>query len=232
MPFRFHIMKRAIATLLLALATVASGKPRVEFRDFSQKGPDYRPLENVRLAADDVTYAGSEQIEILGKSYLAIKYSMVAKIRVQTLCAIGTVNTEVYETFPANFDILVVDDKSRILHDSYVHSMYALWSRKELYSGEWYFDFGIKDDRYVIAAMPDLVDKKGFYFIWVNGRVIKFVFNGFRDKDAGGWGVMDSFTSDNLRIRIGDAEFRAYQYPLSARKKFLKLYRAGFFRTA
>jgi hypothetical protein len=110
--------------------------------------------------------------------------------------------------------------------------MYDLWSRKELFSGEYFFDFSVKNNNYVLSVMPDLVNVKSFYFIWVNGRAVKVAFKGFRDKEKGGWGVMDGFTTDNLRIRVADAEFRAYQYPLRPHKKFLDLYKRGFFSSA
>jgi hypothetical protein len=222
------MMKRMkVVFLLLSLALQsAAGESRIEFRDFSQKGAEYKSLENLRFADADVTYSGDESINILGEQYSASKYSMSATVRVQTVCAIGTVNTEVYQRVTASFEIFVVEDKDKSIHDAFVKTIYDLWSRKELYSGESFFDFSAKGSHYVLTSMPDLVN---FYFFWVNGRMVKIVFKGFREKQQQGWGVMDSFTADNLRIRVADAEFKAYQFPLSPQKKFLKLYREGFF---
>ncbi|MDT5123995.1 MAG: hypothetical protein QOC96_3477 [Acidobacteriota bacterium] len=206
-------------------------KSRNEFRDFSQKGANYKPLENLRFAADNIIYSGTEQISVFGKDYLASKFSLIVNVKVQTLCAIGSINTEVYEQVPADFEVFIVDDKDRNIHDTYIREMYGLWNKKELFSGEYFFDFSIKGNNYVLSSMPSLVNVNSFYFVWVNERVVKVVFKGFRDKAKGGWGVMDSFTSDNLRIQIADAEFKAYQYPLRPQKRFIELYKKGFFKS-
>jgi hypothetical protein len=219
-----------VVFLLLALTLQsAAGESRIEFQDFSQKGADYKPLENLRFAKADVTYSGNEQIDILGKQYSASKYLISATVKVQTLCAIGTINTEIYQHVPASFEIFVIEDKDKNIHDAFVQTIYDLWSRKKLYSGESFFNFSTKGKHYVLTSMPGSVNIKGFYFFWVNGRAVKIVFKGFQEKRQGGWGVMDGFTDDNLRIKVADAEFKAYQFPLSPQKKFLKLYREGFF---
>jgi hypothetical protein len=223
-----RVIKVAFLMSLLVVQAVAE-RSRSEFRDFSQKGADYKPLENLRFTADNITYSGTEQINILGKPYLASKFSLAVKVKVQTLCAIGEVSIQRYEQVPADFEIFVADDKDRSIHDTYIREMYDLWNKKELFSGEYFFDFSIKGNNYVLTSMPDLVNVKSYYFIWANERAIKIVFKGFRDKAKGGWGMMDSFTSDNLRIQIADAEFKAYQYPLRPQKRFLELYKQGFF---
>jgi hypothetical protein len=154
---------------------------------------------------------------------------LTTKVKVQTLSAIGAgKELQVYELKPANFEIFVIEDKDKTIHNAFVQTMYDIWSKKQLYSGEYFFDFNTKDNEYALTAMPDLVNVKEFYYIWVNGRVIKVVFKGFQE-ESGGWGVMDSFTSNNLRIKIANTEFKAYQFPLGFRKSFLKLYKAGFF---
>lgn len=60
------IVKVVFLLFSLALQT-AVGESRIEFRDFSQKGTEYKSLENLRFAAADVTYSGDEQINILSK---------------------------------------------------------------------------------------------------------------------------------------------------------------------
>ena len=174
-----------------------------------------------------MSYSGSEQINVLGQPYLASKYSLTATVKVQTLCAIGTINTEVYERVSANFEIFITEDIDRFVHNAFTRTMFDIWGKNELYSGEYFYDFSIKGSDYLLTAMPNLANVKDFYFLWVNGRVVKIVFKGFQNGE--GWGVMDSFTSDKLRIRLSDSEFKAYQFPLSAKKRFVKLYKSGFF---
>ncbi|MCM3874616.1 MAG: hypothetical protein ND895_28310 [Pyrinomonadaceae bacterium] len=180
---------------------------------------------------EDVSYSGLESIEILDKSYSSVKYEVYAEVEVQTFCAIGTTTTEVYETVPTKWHIFVVNDPGRTVHDSLVQSMYDLWNRKELFSGQWFYFFGMDKSNYLLTAMPGSVNVKGFYFVWVNGRVMKFQFAGFDKKDQGGFGQVDSFTKNNLRIKLGDAEVEAYRFPLTAEKHFLRLYRKGYFRS-
>ncbi|HEX8844841.1 MAG TPA: hypothetical protein VF791_09375 [Pyrinomonadaceae bacterium] len=233
-------MRRVVIPGLLALSLfachifplqTAAGKTPDELQDFSQKGAVFKSLEDLRLSASAISYSGTEQISFMGKSYPASNFSLTTKVQVQTLCAIGTVSTEVYERVPADFEISVVEDRDKSIHDAFVRAIYGLWSSKELYSGEHFFDFGMKGNQYFLTSMPGSVNLEGFYYVWVNGRLVKIVFKGFQNKGQGGWGVMDGFTADNLRIRISDAEFRAYQFPLRHQKRFLKLYQAGFFNT-
>jgi len=186
------------------------------------------------LAAPDIAYAGSVETDVFGKLYRASKYSLVPLVEVQTLCAIGAVNTEVYERVPANFEIHVVEDKDRGIHDEMARKMYDIWNRKEIYSGEYYYWFNAKDAEYSLTALHRSENLSGLnsqYFIWVNERLIKIAFKGFVNKEQGGWGVVDSFTSDNLRIWLAGAEFKAYKFPLKVEKKFLELYKKGFFKT-
>jgi len=222
------LLRGALFIVLLTASGAAKG-PRLEFRNFSSKGPDYKALENLRLAAPDIAYAGIVETDVFGKLYKASKYSLIPLVEVQTLCAIGAVNTEVYERVPANFEIHVVEDEDRGIHDEMARKMYEVWNRKEIYSGEYYYWFNAKDAEYAMTALPDRAEVNGLYFIWVNKRLIKITFKGFVKREQGGWGVMYGFTSDNLRIWLAGAEFKAYKFPLKVEKKFLELYKKGFF---
>lgn len=204
--------------VLLAL-TCANGQAKLSFQDFSDKFPN---LAGLRLATSDVVDLGKDSIDIFGKTYAASKYSFSTTITVQT------VSTGIYEKVPAKFEIFVAEDESNAVRDKVIESMYGIWSRKELYSGEYFFDFISKDSNYSLTVMPDLVNVKGYYYIWLDGRLVKILFAGFQ-KVSGGWGVMDSFTADNLRIDLGRSTFKAYNFPLGVRKSFLKLYKAGYF---
>jgi hypothetical protein len=222
------LLRVALSIVLLTASGAAMG-PRLEFRNFSSKGPEYKALENLRLAAPDIAYAGIEETDVFGKLYRASKYSLVPFVEVQTLCAIGAVNTEVYERVAANFEIHIVEDEDRSIHNEMARKMYDIWNRKEIYSGEYYYWFNAKDGAYALTALPDSVNVKGLYFIWIKNRLIKITFKGFVNKEQGGWGVVDGFTADNLRIWLAGAEFKAYKFPLKVEKKYLELYKKGFF---
>ena len=221
-------------SLSLLFIDLAVGKQAENFRDFSHKGSDYASLENLRFAAADIQYSGSEMVDILGKPYSASRYALKATVTVQTLSALGaTTEMSVYEKRPADFDIFVVEDGARSIHDAFVTQMYATWKNKKLFSGDYFFDFRIKkEDRYVLTAMPDLINVKSYYFIWVNGRAVKIVFKGFESDVQDGWGVMDSYTSEAFRISVDGSEFEAYKYPLRAQKRFVKLYEDEFFNSS
>jgi len=134
--------------------------------------------------------------------------------------AVAVTNTSIYEKRRADFEILLVDDKDRVIHDALVEDIYATWRRKEPYSGNSFFDCQTKNSRYVLTAMPDLVNMKLFYFTSVNENAVKIVFKDFENKpNGGGWGVMDSFTSECFRVVVDNTEFRAYEYPLCPPQK-------------
>jgi hypothetical protein len=122
---------------------------------------------------------------VFGKLYKASKYSLVPIVEVQTLCAIGAVNPEVYERVAANFEIHIIEDEDRSIHDEIVRKMYEIWNRKEIYSGEYYYWFNTKDGEYALTALPSLVNVKGMYFIWVNKRLIKITSRDLGTKSRG-----------------------------------------------
>ena len=222
----------AIATLGVALAipSTSPAKTKATFSDFSTKGPEYRSLENLRFAADSVTYLGTKQVEILDKSYAAEQYSVAATIRVQTFCGLGVngaPDIQEYERVSADFVVSVVEDADRKIHDEITQGMYAIWSRKEIYSGKYYYDFNQRGEAYSLTVIPDAVSGD-FYYVWVTGRVAKVSFGGFRDRDKTGWGPMDSFTRNHLRILLGTGEYKAYSLPFGVRRDFMRLYPARF----
>lgn len=225
-------MRLLTTALLLSLVLVdfATGKQAKGFRDFSHKGPEYASLDNLRFAAADIQYSGSETVDIFGKPYSASRYTLRVAVTVQTFCAVGATNASIYKKRSADFDIFVVDDTDWAIHDAFVTQMYAAWKKKKLFSGDYFFDFHSKRNGYVLTAMPDLINVKSFYFIWLNGRAVKILFKGFQNHAEGGWGVMDSFTSEAFRISVDDSEFGAYQYPLRVQRNFVKLYEDGFFK--
>jgi hypothetical protein len=216
--------------LLLVFGTQLDAKVLpTAFHDFSKKGQEYKSLENLRFAAEDVTYSGTSILEAFGKTYPASKYTLRVNINVQTLCVIGSVNRETYEQVPAEFEILIADDSERTIHDAALKSLYDTWSRNQLFSGEYFFSLSTRKGSrdYVVAWLPDAADAKGFYFLWVNGRAAKITFRGFKEQK--GWGAIDAFNADILRVIVEKTEIKSYQYPLRVQKRVLKLYKEGFF---
>lgn len=222
-------MRSLIIAMLVSLATIVpvTGDEHKNFRDFSSKGPEYQPLEDLRFATSELEFAGTEQIYAFGKELLASKFTTTVKVRVQTMCAVGSGGFQVYEIYPANFEIHVVQDNDRGLHDTLVRMMHDLWTGKEPCPEGHCFVFNIEGNKYAFSTTPGTELENSFYHIWVNKRLIRITFKGFQS--GGGWGPLSCFTSDVLRIRLGDKEVRAYQFPILP-KKFLRLYGEGFFR--
>jgi len=185
--------------------------------------------EDIQIINGSVKYSGTTQIEIFGQKHVGSVFSIAANVKAET--EEGFPNLEVYEIVPAEFEIIVVEDKSKTIHDALIERIYDTWSKNKLYSVDlYYYYFSIKSGQYVLTAVPAAVAeiRAGNYFFWVNGRVFKVVFKSFKGK--GGFGVVDSFASDNLRIRIANVEVKAYQVPYRTMKDFVKLYNEGFFK--
>lgn len=206
---------------------------RDEFRDFSAKGDDYKVLKDLKFKTDDVSFLGFEDTEFFHKPYKAAKYSLNTSVLVQVLSALRSDGGEIstYKSELASFDIYVTQDDTQAAHDAIVREMYELWSRKEMYSGQWFYDFSLNGKDYFLVCTPDSVEVKGFYLIWSKGRLIKVSFKKFQNSQDAGWGVMSSFTERSFRIRLNDKEYPAYSYPLRAKKEFLKMFQAGFFNS-
>lgn len=206
---------------------------RGEFHDFSAKGGDYKALKDLKFKADDVSFLGFEETEFFGKSYRASKFSVNTLISIQILSAIRADGGEIsqYKSALANFEIYIAQDDGRAVHDGIVKDMFELWSRKELYSGKWFYDFSSNGSDYILTCTPDLVNVKLFYLLWVKNRLIKVSFKRFQSSDDDGWGIMDSFTRENFRIHLNDKDYPAYSYPLRPKKDFIKLFLTGFFNS-
>jgi hypothetical protein len=207
----------------------ALAKSSERFRDFSQLSPDYSPLESFRFSANDVKFLGPSAVDIFDRSYSALTYSVATTVTVETSDAIGATYTSTYEKRPASFEVSVVEDRDRSIHDTFVKEMYSLWSKEQLFSGQYFFDFHVKNRDYVLTALPDMANGRSFYFVWVNGRAALIRFKGFERSSDGGWGAIYSFTSDCFRISIDNSEVKAYQFPLRPQTRFVELYNKGFF---
>jgi hypothetical protein len=130
---------------------------------------------------------------------------------------------------PALFDIQVVDDKDRGIHDAFTLAMYRMQHRKEFISDESSYLFSHRRKAYSITALH-LAVHDDLFDIWVNGRAARVAFRTYKGNPLfGGMGVMHSFNTDHLRIQLADTQVPAYNLPLQVDKTFLRLYEQGFF---
>jgi hypothetical protein len=188
---------------------------------------DSNLLDDVRIKAASIEYSGITEVEIFDKKYAGSLFSIAANVNVETVE--GFPDLEEYEVVPAKFEIIVIEDKSKIIHNELVEKIYNTWSKKKLYSDDlYYFYFSLKADQYVLSIIPSGVEIAKYYFFWVNGRVFKITFKSFGQKS--GLGPVSAFTSENLRIRLANSEMKAFQFPFSIPKHFLELYKEGFFK--
>lgn len=189
---------------------------------------DPRLPDDLRIKATSIRYVGTTQVDIFDKKYTGSIFSILANVKVETLE--GVPDLEVYEVVPAEYEIAVIDDSSKIIHNELIEKIYSTWSAKQLSSIDlYYFYFSLKSNQYALTVIPAIVNQPiTYYFFWVNGRVFKVIFKSFKQK--AGLGALDAFTFDNLRIRLGDSEVKAYQVPFSIPKAFLALHKQGFFK--
>lgn len=228
----FGVVKSLSLCVLICFYSIVlvHAQSKAAFRDFSDKGENFRLLKDLKMHADEVTNDGTETFELFGVQCFATKYTVSANLRVQTMSALGAGEVSSYKVVPATFEILISDDSTKIVHDRLVKEVYSNWSKNEIFSGTYYFDFQINEGDYLITLVPDLVNSKGYYFVWFKGKIVKIAFNGFSNKQLGGWGVMDSFNEENARILLSGKELIAFRQPFGTRKEFLKLYSNDFFQ--
>jgi hypothetical protein len=205
----------------------ALGKPSEKFHDFSRLSPDFSALKNLRFSASDVKFLGTNSVDIFDRAYLASTYSVTTTVTVETSDAIGATYASTYEKQAATFEISVVEDGDRNIHDTLVKEMYSLWSKKQLFSGKYFFDFHLKNREYVLTAIPDMTKGPSFYLVWVGGRAVQIRLKNW--DPLKGWGAEFSFTSDCFRISIDNSEVKAYEFPLRPQTRFVELYKKGFF---
>lgn len=219
-----------LASFSTAESIQARHKPKLIFYDFSQKGADYLPLEDLRFRADHVIYRGKGQIAILGKQYETHDYTVEATVKVQTMCAMGAGYSATYQWAPAFFDVQVVDDKDRSIHDAFTLAMYRMQHRKEFISDESSYLFTRRQNAYSITALHLSSDADNIsYDIWLNGRVARVAFRAYKDSQFGGMGVLDSFNTDHLRMQLADTQVPVWDHSLQVDRTFLRLYEQGFF---
>ena len=86
-------MFRVAQTVALSSLILVSSMARtqaVKFRDFSHKGAEYAPLENLRFAASDIAYLGSESLDLFGTTYSASKYRVPATVTAEVAETVGS----------------------------------------------------------------------------------------------------------------------------------------------
>ena len=213
-----------LVSLLTCSLFGAGHKYRPVFRDFSLKGEAYRPLEDLRLVADDVIYQGSEETTIFGKSHIAAKFAVLAPVRVQTMCAIGSIDQQSYATGPARLELLVIDDADHSIYDAWTRAIYETWRRNETCSDEYCFNTTSLRDARALAIFPASVDEKDRYDLWVHGRAVRI---SLREIAVGGMGAMFFFMRDNLRVRLAGENVMLNTVPLHIDKTFLRRYEQG-----
>lgn len=216
----------------LILVSSVAGTQSLEFRDFSHKGPEYAPLENLRFAATDIAYPGSESVDLLGKTYAASK-NRVPAVTGEVVETLGSQRLSGFVKRSASFDIFVVEDTNRAIHDRLVTDMYRELSNRKRLLGGYPYSFSSKDGQYVVSSVSPRTEEKPFSITWANGRAVKVC---FEDEKGHDWLMMDSFASDVFRLSLGNSLLQAYNYPLKADmdfvREFMRLYQQGFFQSA
>lgn len=209
-----------IALLFFFEATALAG-----FKDYSVRGGEYRLLENLRLKAKSVEFAGADSITILGKEYPASKFKVSASMFVQTVCCDRP--DDAWGDVVANFDILVGRDESNEVHDAFLKEIYKFWSSHPT-DGRYVsqYNLTLKKDKYMMFMAPSSHDpNEQYHLIWIDGKYMKIIFRSFRDRD--GAGVIDSFWQKNVKFYVGGdrikPEFMVNSFP----SEFLEMYKAG-----
>ena len=195
------------------------------FKDYSVRGGEYRLLENLRLKAKSVEFAGTSNIRILGKDYPASKFKVAASVFVQTICCDR--RDDAWGDVVADFDILVGRDESNEAHDAFLKEIYHFWSSNPT-DGRTIsqYNLTLKIDKYMMFMAPSRHDpNEQYHLVWIDGKYMKIIFNSFQDRD--GFGVVDSFWQKNIKFYLGGhrikPEFMVNSFP----SEFLEMYREG-----
>ena len=207
--------------LFITLATTAFAG----FKDFSKQGDEYRILENLRIDAKSVEFAGTSRFSILGKEYPASKFNVSASVFVQTVCCDRP--DDAWGNVIANFEILVGRDDSNEIHDAFLKNIYDFWSTNPT-DGRYVsqYNLTLKNDNYLMFMAPSTHDSnEQYHIVWIDGKYMKIIFKSFRDKD--GAGVIDSFWQKNIKFYVGKNRIKPAFMVNSFPDEFLKLYKAG-----
>jgi len=212
--------------LALAIGLLVASSVSARHKDYSKRGGEYAILENLRLSAAKVEYRGTESVSLFGKQYTASKFTVSARITVQTSCN-GTFSGT-FEEVIANYEILIGLDTSNAVHDAFLKTIYDFWSSHPT-NGTVTSPYNLtlkKTGDYLMFMAPD--GDKQFYLVWLGGKFIKASFASFPTRS--GWGALQELWGKVLRFYVGktriEPEYMVNAFP----ETFLRLYRDGKLR--
>lgn len=211
--------------LFLLLAKTGAG----QYRDFSLQ-KDCSILHGILLAATELRYTGNTLTSFFGTPVETKKYSVKARIVVQTSC---NGDEATFDSATANYEIEIGYDSSRLIHDLFLDSIYRYWTQKD--SGYLkmyqylpaYTHLFYQRGSYAMYDFPGNNNTGFFYILWSNDKAMKVTFRGL-DRNIG-WGGLSGFLSHVVVFSTPDGPIKpAYQSgfpPL----QFLEMYRNKFF---
>ncbi|HUR99605.1 MAG TPA: hypothetical protein VMZ26_16185 [Pyrinomonadaceae bacterium] len=212
------------STSIIIILIFLSGLNAIaQVKEYSDRGPDFAPLKDIRLGVSAISYVGRQQVSVEGHILSAAKYNIISKDPVPFQAGVDYNN--VVKDLDMHYELMIADDARNFIHDTLIDIL------KDTCSGPAnQIDFsqvGLVGDRgrYLIFSGPVSMPK----YVWFDGRVVIARFVRFGDKRRDRSPTTETFWKEKIRFYPGGRKLVLEKPGKSFAGDFLSRYAAGEF---
>ncbi len=203
---------------LLAFNTIA------QVRDYSDRGPDFRLLKDIRLSVSKLAYSGTQQVSVEGRILTAEKYKIVTKDMVPFEDGVTPYNN-VIKDMDMHYELLIAEDVQNLVHNNLIAVLNEICILPEARRD--FSQVGLVGElgRYLMFSGPVSIPN----YVWFDGRIVivRFVRLGEKRRDRPP--TTESFWKEKIRFYPAGQKLLLAKPPKSFAQDFLRRQSAGEF---
>jgi hypothetical protein len=209
-----------ILSLFAASATTAA-----QIKDYSQKGPEYSVLRDIRLDVVSIVPKGVQDILVEGREMNATVFSLVTKEAVPFLEGNSPYNN-VMKDLEVHYEVMVAADRDNYVHNRLIEVL-ADVSKRPIKERD-FSNVGLSGGRgkYLLFSGPSSMPN----YVWFDGRVIIVRFIGIKERRRDRVFNTQTFWQNKIRFYAGDEKVPITSIPKSFGEGFLNRLRSGEFQ--
>jgi hypothetical protein len=211
-------------TIFLAWTFLFACSAFAQVKEYSDRGPDFLPLKDIRLGVATIAYAGRQPVSVEGQILNAAKYNIVTQDSVQFIEGV-TRDSIVLKDLDMYYELLVAEDLQNNVHDNLIDVLKEISAQpaaRRDFSG-----VGLVGERgrYLIYSGPASMPK----YVWFDGRIVivRFVRFGERRRDRAA--TTETFWKEKIRFYPAGQKLVLAKLPKSFAEDFLRRLAAGEF---
>ena len=213
-------MIRIIPLLLFILSCATTPALADKFRDFSDSSAEHKILKGILLDARNVDFVAKGPVEFYGRPIDASLF-FVRTSQAVTFLPGGIQSSNVMKDVYGFYDLLVAEDRDRVIHDELIESIHSSLQRADWNE----FGFVRGSSSYLVFGGPG----KSPELVWIGGKLVQARLRRFTEKRPDLNADVESFWKEKIRFELDGSRVRIESPKKSTRDQFLESYQAGLF---